>query len=183
MVLLGTLFFVVSFWYKNGVSEEIEEETTANQGGVPLRLFLSLVSLVFAAWLITYGANQILDQFNLGQLFIGYTVLAVGTSLPEIAASISLALKGRYETVTGTLIGSNIFNGLCVLAIPGLFMSPEMSLGWSYSEWIPLLTLLFIITFAFACYIFLISKKEKKASLTLSLLFLSAYFISLYFAY
>ena len=183
LVLLGTLFLVVLFWYKNGVSEEIEEEITANQGGVPLRLFLSLVSLVFAAWLITYGANQILDQFNLGQLFIGYTVLAVGTSLPEIAASISLALKGRYETVTGTLIGSNIFNGLCVLAIPGLFMSPEMSLGWSYSEWIPLLTLLFIITFAFACYIFLISKKEKKASLTLSLLFLSAYFISLYFAY
>ena len=183
LVLLGTLFLVVLFWYKNGVSEEIEEEITANQGGVPLRLFLSLVSLVFAAWLITYGANQILDQFNLGQLFIGYTVLAVGTSLPEIAASISLALKGRYETVTGTLIGSNIFNGLCVLAIPGLFMSPEMSLGWFYSEWIPLLTLLFIITFAFACYIFLISKKEKKASLTLSLLFLSAYFISLYFAY
>ena len=183
LVLLVTLFFVILFWYKNGVSEEIQEETIANQDGVPLRLFFSLVFLVFAAWLITYGANQILEQFNLGQLFIGYTVLAIGTSLPEIAASISLALKGRYETVTGTLIGSNIFNGLCVLAIPGLFMRPEMSIGWSYSEWIALLIVLFIITFVFASYIFLISKKEKKASLTLSLLFLSAYFISLYFAY
>ena len=183
LALLVTLFFVILFWYKNGVSEEIEEETNADQGGVSLRLFLSLVFLVFAAWLITFGANQILDQFNLGQLFIGYTVLAIGTSLPEIAASISLALKGRYETVSGTLIGSNIFNGLCVLAIPGLFMRPEMSLGWSYPEWSPLLIILFIITFAFASYIFLISKKERNASLTLSLLFLSAYFISLYFAY
>ncbi len=183
LILLGTLFFVILFWYKNEVSEEIEEEIIAKQGDVSLRLFLSLVFLVFAAWLITFGANQILDQFKFGQLFIGYTVLAIGTSLPEIAASISLALKGRYETVSGTLIGSNIFNGLCVLAIPGLFMRPEMSLGWSYTEWTPLLILLFIITFAFACYIFSISKKEKKASLTLSLLFLSAYFISLYFAY
>jgi len=183
LVLLITLFFVILFWYKNGVSEEIEEETIANQDGVPLKLFLSLVFLVFAAWLITYGANQILDQFNLGQLFIGYTVLAIGTSLPEIAASISLALKSRYDTVSGTLIGSNIFNGLCVLAIPGLFNRPEMSLGWSHSEWTSLLIVLCIITFAFASYIFAISKKEKKASLTLSLLFLSAYFISLYFAY
>ena len=183
LALLVTLFFVILFWYKNGVSEEIEEETNADQGGVSLRLFLSLVFLVFAAWLITFGANQILDQFNLGQLFIGYTVLAIGTSLPEIAASISLALKGRYETVSGTLIGSNIFNGLCVLALPGLFMRPEMSLGWSYPEWSPLLIILFIITFAFASYVFLISKKERNASLTLSLLFLSAYFISLYFAY
>ena len=183
LILLGTLFFVILFWYKNEVSEEIEEEIIAKQGDVSLRLFLSLVFLVFAAWLITFGANQILDQFKFGQLFIGYTVLAIGTSLPEIAASISLALKGRYETVSGTLIGSNIFNGLCVLAIPGLFMRPEMSSGWSYTEWTPLLILLFIITFAFACYIFSISKKEKKASLTLSLLFLSAYFISLYFAY
>ncbi len=183
LVLLGTLFFVILFWYKNGVSEEIEEEINANKGDVSFRLFLSLVFLVFAAWLITFGANQILDQYKFGQLFIGYTVLAIGTSLPEIAASISLALKGRYETVSGTLIGSNIFNGLCVLAIPGLFMRPEMSFGWSHAEWTSLLLLLFIITFAFACYIFSITKKEKKASLTLSLLFLSAYFISLYFAY
>ncbi len=183
LILLGTLFFVILFWYKKGVSEEIDEETVGSQGGVSLRLFLSLVFLVFAAWLITFGANQILDQFNLGQLFIGYTVLAIGTSLPEIAASISLALKGRYDTVSGTLIGSNIFNGLCVLAIPGLFNRPEMSLGWSHSEWTSLLIVLCIITFAFACYIFAISKKEKKASLPLSLLFLSAYFISLYFAY
>ena len=183
LVLLGTLFFVILFWYKNGVSEEIEEEINANQGDVSFRLFLSLVFLVFAAWLITFGANRILDQYKFGQLFIGYTVLAIGTSLPEIAASISLALKGRYETVSGTLIGSNIFNGLCVLAIPGLFMRPEMSFGWSHAEWTSLLLLLFIITFAFACYIFSITKKEKKASLTLSLLFLSAYFISLYFAY
>ncbi len=183
LILLGTLFLVILFWYKNGVAEEEELVHDTEHKGVAFKLFISLVFLVFAAYLITFGANQILDKFNLGQLFIGYTVLAIGTSLPEIAASVSLALKGRYETVSGTLIGSNIFNGLCVLAIPGLFMRPEMSVGWSYLEWSPLLFILFVITFIFASYIFLITKKDRIASVLLSLLFLSSYFISLYFAY
>ena len=183
LLLLSTLLVVILFWYKNGVAEEDVLENDAEHKSVALKLFISLLFLVFAAYLITFGANQILDRFNLGQLFIGYTVLAIGTSLPEIAASISLALKGRYETVSGTLIGSNIFNGLCVLAIPGLFLSPEMSVGWSYIEWSPLLLILFVITFIFASYIFLVTKKERIASILLSLLFLSSYFISLYFAY
>ena len=182
LLLLTSLLFVIIFWYKNGVEEE-QNESTISEKGISLKLLLSLTCLVFAAWLITFGANKVLDQFNLGQLFIGYTILAIGTSLPEIAASVSLALKGRYETVSGTLIGSNIFNGLCVLAIPGLFMSPEMSRDWFYDDWVPLLFILFVITFIFAAYIFSISKREREVSLLLSLLFLSSYFISLYFAY
>ena len=183
MVLFTSLFLVIAFWYKNGKKNETDNKLTINETNVLMKLSLSLIALVFAAWLITKGANLILEEFKLGELFIGYTVLAIGTSLPEIAASISLALKGRYETVSGTLIGSNIFNGLCVLAIPGLFMNQEMSLGWSYHEWSWLMLILFIITFVFASYILSISRKERKASLTLSMIFLSSYFISLYFAY
>ena len=183
MVLLTSLVLVITFWYGNGKINETDDKLSISESNVLLKLLLSLIALVFAAWLITKGANLILEQFNLGQLFIGYTVLAIGTSLPEIAASISLALKGRYETVSGTLIGSNIFNGLCVLAIPGLFMNDEMSLGWSYHDWSWLMLILFVITFVFASYILSTSKREKKASLVLSILFLSSYFISLYFAY
>ncbi len=183
ILLLGSLVLVILFWYKNGVAQGGEFEDYSGHKSVALKLCMSLVSLVFAAYLITFGANQILEKFNLGQLFIGYTVLAIGTSLPEIAASVSLAIKGRYETVSGTLIGSNIFNGLCVLAIPGLFLREEMSEGWSYFDWSPLLLILFVITFVFASYIFSLTKKERRASLLLSLLFLSSYFISLYYAY
>ena len=183
MVLFTSLFLVIAFWYKNGKKNETDNKLTISESNVLMKLSLSLIALVFAAWLITKGANLILEEFKLGELFIGYTVLAIGTSLPEIAASISLALKGRYETVSGTLIGSNIFNGLCVLAIPGLFMNKEMSLGWSYHDWSWLMLILFVITFVFASYIHSISRKERKASLILSMLFLSSYFISLYFAY
>jgi len=183
LILLASLFLVIMFWYKNSAVEIDSEENDPEESHTSLKLILSLGFLVFAAWLITFGANQILDNFNLGQLFIGYTVLAIGTSLPEIAASVSLALKGRYETVSGTLIGSNIFNGLCVLAIPGLLSSPEMYLGWNYSSWSPLLLILFIVTLIFSAFIFSSTKKEKKVSLVISIFFLSSYFISLYFAY
>ena len=183
LLLLGALFLVILFWYRDGFIQEDKLEDDSEYKGVAFKLFMSLSLLVFAAYLITFGANQILEEFHLGQLFIGYTVLAIGTSLPEIAASISLALKGRYETVSGTLIGSNIFNGLCVLAIPGLFVREEMSEGWSYFEWSPLLFILFVITFVFASYIFSLTKRERNASLLLSIIFLSSYFVSLYYAY
>ena len=182
IILLIALIFVIYSWYSNNRDLPDIEENTYSKNGFSM-LILSLVTLVFAAWLITTGANLILDNFNLGQVFIGYTVLAIGTSLPEIAASVSLALKSRYEAVAGTLIGSNIFNGLCVLAIPGLFRSDQMSLGWEYSEWSSLLMILFAITLIFCAYIFILSKEGRKASILLSILFLSIYFISLIYAY
>ena len=182
ITLLISLSAVIYFWYKNN-QESLDLEYENSSKNSLAKLILSLVALVFAAWLITTGAILILDKFNLGQLFIGYTVLAIGTSLPEIAASVSLALKSRYEAVAGTLIGSNIFNGLCVLAIPGLFRDDQMSLGWEFKEWSVLLIILFTITLVFSAYISILSKQVKKASLLLSIVFLSVYFVSLIFAY
>tara|TARA_Y100001970_G_scaffold62832_1_gene80334 strand:+ start:4882 stop:5829 length:948 start_codon:yes stop_codon:yes gene_type:complete len=182
VILLIALSVVITFWYRQNT--EMPNAENDNPSEKPfIRLILSLVALVFAAWLITTGANLILHKFSLGQLFIGYTVLAIGTSLPEIAASVSLALKSRYEAVAGTLIGSNIFNGLCVLAIPGLFRSNQMSSGWTYSEWSSLMVILFAITLLFCIYIFILSKQSRRASLLLSILFLSIYFVSLIYAY
>ena len=182
IILLIALLAVILFWYRNN-QETIDTQNTNNSEKSFIKLILSLAALVFAAWLITQGANLILENYNLGQLFIGYTVLAIGTSLPEIAASIALALKSRYEAVAGTLIGSNIFNGLCVLAIPGLFKSNQMARGWEYSEWSSLLVILFVITLIFCTYIFILSRKGRIASVFLSILFLSIYFVSLIYAY
>ena len=182
IILLISLSAVIYFWYKNN-KESLDLEYENSSKNSLAKLILSFLALVFAAWLITTGAILILDKFNLGQLFIGYTVLAIGTSLPEIAASISLALKSRYEAVAGTLIGSNIFNGLCVLAIPGLFRDDQMSIGWEFKEWSVLLIILFTITLVFSAYISILSKQVKKASLLLSIVFLSVYFVSLIYAY
>ena len=182
IVLLSSLLAVIFFWYRSNQEMPDTREEDGSKNSL-IKLILALMSLVFAAWLITKGANLILENYNLGQLFIGYTVLAIGTSLPEIAASVSLALKSRYEAVAGTLIGSNIFNGLCVLAIPGLFRSNQMAVGWEYSEWSSLLVILCTITLIFCTYIFILSKQGRRASVLLSILFLSIYFVSLIYAY
>tara|TARA_Y100001970_G_scaffold290274_1_gene423392 strand:+ start:44144 stop:45094 length:951 start_codon:yes stop_codon:yes gene_type:complete len=182
LVLLSGLGLVIGYWFRNGKdtpSEKIAEKSFFNY----LKLFLAIFILIIAAWLITKGAMQILERYELGSLFIGFTILAIGTSLPEIAASISLAMKGRYQTVAGTLIGSNIFNGLFVLAIPGLFYETDISEGWNVTEWMPLLLLMFIITLIFSIYIFSLSKKIRTGSVILSLIFLSSYFISLLYAH
>ena len=182
-ILLFALIAVIIFWYKTSSVELLEDTKEIGTKFVTLKLIGSLLVLIFAAWLITKGAINILDRLNLGELFIGYTVLAIGTSLPEIAAASSLAIKGRYEAVAGTLIGSNIFNGLCVLAIPGLMNKSEMSIGWNYADWTPLLLILMAITLLFSLYIYQTTKQGKKASLILGIIFLSTYFISLGFAY
>ena len=182
-ILLLVLVLVITFWYKTNSVVSLDNSKEVSKNFVTVKLISSLLVLIFAAWLITKGATNILNSFNLGELFVGYTVLAIGTSLPEIAAATSLALKGRYEAVAGTLIGSNIFNGLCVLAIPGLMNRPEMSLGWNYENWSFLLLILMAITVFFSLYIYQVTRQAKKASLFLSLIFLSTYFISLGFAY
>ena len=182
LILILTLILVIIYWYKTNSGAEIDLDSTEEKY-ISLKLILSLGTLIFAAWLITYGATNILERYQLGELFIGFTILAVGTSLPEIAAASSLALKGRYETVAGTLIGSNIFNSLTVLAIPGFFNSSLMAESWNYANWSSLLMLLTFVTLCFSMYIFNAINNIKKASKSLALLFLSAYFFSLLFAY
>ena len=182
LILILTLILVIIYWYKTNSGAEIDLDSTEEKY-ISLKLILSLGTLIFAAWLITYGATNILERYQLGELFIGFTILAVGTSLPEIAAASSLALKGRYETVAGTLIGSNIFNSLTVLAIPGFFNSSLMSESWNYASWSYLLMLLTFVTLCFSMYIFTAINNTKKANKSVALLFFSAYFFSLLFAY
>ena len=179
IVLLIALLLVIVTWYKTNTGNETQFEES-DEKYLLLKLFASLASLVIAAWLITKGAFNILETIGIGELFIGFTVLAIGTSLPEIAAALALAAKGRNEAVAGTLIGSNIFNGLLVLSIPGIVGS---SVLFNYHQWVPLLAVLLIVTVIFCLYLFLRIKKPKRASLSICILLFISYFLSLSLAY
>ena len=69
-----------------------------------------------ADWFVE-GASEIADKFGISQLVIGLTIVAIGTSLPEAAVSISAALKGRAEITIGNVVGSNIMNVLIILGL------------------------------------------------------------------
>lgn len=82
-------------------------------------LFFGLVLLVVSAKILVWGAVEIAHIFKISDLIIGLTIVAVGTSLPELAASIAAARQNHHDIVLGNIIGSNIFNLLCVVGIAG----------------------------------------------------------------
>ncbi len=82
-----------------------------------LLLVLGFVMLVKGADWFVEGASKIADKFGIPQLVIGLTIVAMGTSLPEAAVSISAALKGSAEITIGNVVGSNILNVFIILGL------------------------------------------------------------------
>ncbi|WP_246998924.1 calcium/sodium antiporter [Halosolutus gelatinilyticus] len=85
-----------------------------------------LVLVLGSRWLIT-GATDLLSSLGVSQLFIGLTVLALGTSLPELAASVVGALRGETAFAVGNVVGSNIYNVLAVLGVVALITPIEIT--------------------------------------------------------
>ncbi|WP_369856876.1 calcium/sodium antiporter [Candidatus Thalassolituus haligoni] len=83
-------------------------------------LLLGLVCLMISSKALVWGATEIARSFGISDLMIGLTIVAIGTSLPELAASVASALKGHHDIAIGNVIGSNIFNLLAVMPVPGL---------------------------------------------------------------
>jgi cation:H+ antiporter len=84
--------------------------------------------LIAAGYMIVAGARGIAHTLGIGEFVIGGTVVAVGTSVPELATSIIAKLRGHDEVGLGTIIGSNIFNGSFIVAIAALIH--PIAVGW-----------------------------------------------------
>jgi cation:H+ antiporter len=85
--------------------------------------------------------------FGVSDLVIGLTIVAIGTSLPELAASVMSALKGEHDIAVGNVLGSNMFNLLAVLGMPGL-IHPSVTPGELMSRDFPMMIGLTIALFA-----------------------------------
>lgn len=92
-----------------------------------LLLIIGLALVVGGANFLTDGAASIAKRFRLSDLVIGLTVLAFGTSAPELTVSLMAALKGSADIAIGNVIGSNIFNILAIVGITALIMPLTMS--------------------------------------------------------
>ncbi|MBL1292513.1 MAG: calcium/sodium antiporter [Thiotrichales bacterium] len=105
------------------IKSEFDEELK-EQGSIAKALMwlaIGLVILVASAKLLVWGAVNIAHAMGVSDLIIGLSIVAIGTSLPELAASVTGALKGEHDLAIGNIVGSNIFNFLLVLAMPALF--------------------------------------------------------------
>jgi cation:H+ antiporter len=91
-----------------------------------LGIAASLALLVLGSRFLVSGAVTIAQAMGVSELVIGLTIVAVGTSLPEVAASIAATVRGERDIAIGNVVGSNIFNVLCVLGGSGLLSSAPL---------------------------------------------------------
>lgn len=84
-----------------------------------LWLVVGLVLLIISSRILVWGAVDLATRFGVSDLVIGLTIVAIGTSLPELASSIIAARKGEHDLALGNILGSNLFNTLAVVGIAG----------------------------------------------------------------
>lgn len=132
--LIGWSVFSALQEKKDNFANEIEEELSAHpmslQMGI-IWLIAGLVILVGSSKILVWGAVGIATEFGVSDLIIGLTIVALGTSLPELAASIVAVKKGEDDIAIGNVVGSNMFNILAVIGIatvinPMSSISPEV---------------------------------------------------------
>lgn len=104
----------------DALGSEIEQELAVH--AMPVRravfcLALGLILLIISSRILVWGAVEIAEGLGVSDLIIGLTVVAVGTSLPELASSIIAARRGEHDIALGNILGSNLFNTLAVVGV------------------------------------------------------------------
>lgn len=122
-----------------------------SRGKAIMWTLVGLVLLVASSRLLVWGAVEIAVGFGVSDLIIGLTVVAVGTSLPELASSISALRRKEHDMVLGNVVGSNLFNSLAVVGLAGVIAPIEAGREVLVRDWsvMTCMTLLMVL-FAFS---------------------------------
>ncbi|MCZ6829470.1 MAG: calcium/sodium antiporter, partial [Gammaproteobacteria bacterium] len=125
LLMLAVLAFILIEMISSQ-SHDINAAEEANVEELPhmtstrswISLCIGLVLLIASSKLLVWGATKVAVELGVSPLVIGLTIVALGTSLPELAASLASAMKGHGEIALGNVLGSNLFNLLGVMSIP-----------------------------------------------------------------
>ncbi|MBY7733188.1 MULTISPECIES: calcium/sodium antiporter [Vibrio] len=138
---------------KNGDAFLEEQESEVPEGvsnpKAAMWVVVGLIILPLAANMLVDNAVVIAKFFGMSDLVIGLTIIAVGTSLPELAASLAGVMKGEDDMAVGNIIGSNVFNILAVMGIPGILnpsILSEFAMGRDF--WVMLGVSLLLVVMA-----------------------------------
>ena len=128
LLLIVFLYFLyVIIKNKSQTNIGIPEESENQNNPITLILLtIGLIALIFGSRYAVIYAENIAILLNISELIIGLTIIAIGTSLPELAATISAVMKKKTDMVVGNVIGSNVLNITLVVPIIGLFSSVEL---------------------------------------------------------
>jgi len=127
---MGFVGILMIFMFVLFKTDSLAEEDSLESNEFGRSLFISLIGLVAliagANIAVVYAENTAL-LLGVPQLIIGLTIIALGTSLPELAATIVALRKGKHQMVVGNIIGSNVFNLVFIIPMIGFFGSVELS--------------------------------------------------------
>ena len=160
--LLGLFILLISWsiWTglrgdKDALADEFGDELDKpiNLKSETLWLLGGLVILVASSRLLVWGAVEIATYFGVSDVIIGLTVIAIGTSLPELASSLVAVRKGEHDLALGNVIGSNMFNTLAVVGIAGVIQPMSVASDFLYRD------VLFMLALSVALFIFCIGLK------------------------
>ena len=136
------ILYLVSLYFRSSKSTQIEPETNTSYSF----LVGGLISMLLGAQITIDSAVEIASQIGVSEIVIGLSVVAIGTSLPELAGTVSAARMGHKEIAIGNVIGSNIANIFMVMGILAMINAIKVE-QWVLDITLPLLILITVATF------------------------------------
>tara|TARA_Y100001938_G_scaffold63989_1_gene88969 strand:+ start:1079 stop:2002 length:924 start_codon:yes stop_codon:yes gene_type:complete len=166
IVLLSLVIFVT---YKMVNEEAIDEEelVTEEKKYIWVRGILAIAITIFGSSLVVDNAIAIAELFNISSLIVGVTIIAIGTSLPEVAGAISAARLKKPDLIMGNVFGSNLFNIGLVGGSAIIFEPGEISSNIDYQMF-----LMYFVSFLAV----LLTRYVIKRNIPVGILFITAYF-------
>lgn len=120
VALVATLLWLLRNAHHHDLESPAQEHEPKGAMASGVRTVVGLTGTVGGAWLLVEGATSLADEVGLTGGFVGLTLVAIGTSLPEMVTAVVAARRGETDLIIGNLLGSNIFNSLAVGAVLGL---------------------------------------------------------------
>ncbi len=176
-------FFVFLFKLLSNKKNNSESESSVEEENV--KIFFPSILIVFSVILLAWGGNQVVDEavflakevFHLSEGFVGLTIIAIGTSLPEVITSLLAGKKNQTDLALGNILGSNLFNILWVLALAGLIQPLKFESYFFYDFATSFISILLLIILIF------IFKLKKFSTLygTIFIVIYASYLVYLFY--
>ena len=172
------MFFAVFIYYlismaRNKIDDDEEDEKYLSMGKAVLFTLGGLVAIVLGSNSVVDAAVYIASHLGVSEKMISLTIIALGTSLPELVTSVTATRKGEYDIAIGNVVGSNIFNIGMVIGIPVAIFGAIRTVSFNYID--------IIVMIAAALLLFLFSFKDHKIDRKEGIMFLVVFVV--YYVY
>lgn len=171
------LFFLVFIYYlismtRNKIDDDQDNKETLSLSKSFIYTGIGIVGIVLGSNFVVESASSIASILGVSERMISLTIVALGTSLPELVTSVTATRKGEYDIAIGNVVGSNIFNIGMVIGVPVALFGGIQSIAFSYIDLVVMLASAFLL-FAFSFKDYKITKREGVFFLLLFIVYYS----------